>query len=182
MPQKHYEDTIEKRVSLERLWPYLPPEDGAGLSQVYPSATAPTWGAVPSNESRWRKINPGDIVLFCGDKKVFASAIVRYKARSRRAAEQLWEAAKDGSRFELLYFVDDVRSEDIPMTAVNGTIGYELNYRVPRLNVLAPRVSARVLAAFPLERQEPGPSLLRQAVSVSDGDGGQGTSGWTACT
>ncbi len=54
------------------------------------------------------------IVLFTGDQRIFASAVVTHKVHSEAVAETLWGRGKEGQTWEYAYFIDDVRSQNIP--------------------------------------------------------------------
>lgn len=52
-------------------------------------------------------------MLFCGQGKVFASASLRYRVRNRALALNLWRSTKDGQTWEYVYFVGELRDQNI---------------------------------------------------------------------
>jgi hypothetical protein len=63
--ERHFEDTIQRKRTLEEVRRFLPPQEIENLSKIYHSSNFIVWGAVPGpmNESRWEKMAPGDVVL-----------------------------------------------------------------------------------------------------------------------
>ena len=82
--RRHFADTIERPVPLDRLRRYLPVDDIRTLELAYPSQQVPTWGITPGkndvNVSTWQQIEPGDVALFVGGGQVFASGLITFKA------------------------------------------------------------------------------------------------------
>jgi hypothetical protein len=86
------------------------------------------WGVTPSGESRWNRIQPGDLVLFAGQGRLFDSAQVIARTHSWSLADELWGDDDDGRRWEFIYFTTPLDSQDIPYEEFNSIVGYKSNY------------------------------------------------------
>jgi hypothetical protein len=136
----HYRDTIEKPVAFDRIAKHVDNETLEQLRKVYGDGAVPTWGATPGannvNESKWNRIEPGDIALFLQDGRAFASATVSLKTRNAGLARELWDTRDDGQTWELIYFLKDVTPRDISYDQLNGAAGYEAANRFQGFAVL----------------------------------------------
>jgi len=63
--EKHFEDTLQRKRTLEEVRRFLPSQEIENLEGIYHGSNFIVWGAVPGpmNESRWEKMTPGDVVL-----------------------------------------------------------------------------------------------------------------------
>ena len=70
------------------------------MKGLYPDEKVPFWGVTlgknHANKNKWDKIESGDIVLFSGDNKIFASATVSFKLHNKNLAGNLWGVDADG--------------------------------------------------------------------------------------
>lgn len=146
--QKRYLDTVTHPVQLV---------DCVGLTTVnrnalqaaFTNGLARFWGATPAkngaNVTKYAKMRHGDIVLFVKKNRVFSRARVQHLFRSPELAKQLWGRQEDGQTWELMFAIDDVMREDIPVLELNNVIGYQLNKAVVGFTPLDAPKSARVL-------------------------------------
>ena len=173
--QERYEETITEGVGLDLLEGFLPEAQMEVLREALGSGQAHVWGTPPAqdhaNRTQWEASGPGDVILFTGGGHVFASASVILTRLDEGLAEELWGRREDGTTWKFLYFVTAPVEQDVPYDELNAVAGYEPAYRIPRLNVLAPERSGRVLEAFPgfgVSRRAPGEDQVA-AVAASDG-------------
>jgi MoxR-like ATPase len=155
--REHYRDTIENPVPFARIAKHVDRETLERLRAIYGGDAIPTWGATPGandiNESKWKRIEPGDITLFLKDGKAFASAAVTVKTRSPALARDLWGANDDDQTWELIYFLKDVTARDIAYDRLNVAAGYEAANRFQGFAVLDEERSREALAALGLPSQ-----------------------------
>jgi hypothetical protein len=147
--RRHFADTIEGSVPLDRLRRYLPVDDIRGLELLYPSKQVPTWGITPGkndvNVSTWEQIEPGDVALFVGGGQVFASGRITYKAADAGLAADLWGTDDAGQTWQYLYFLDRIQRHAVPYGEFNQAAGYKRGF-IPRgAIVLKEEPSVRVL-------------------------------------
>ncbi len=101
--QRHFEGTIQRRRTLEEVRRFLPSREIENLEKIYHGSNFIVWGAVPgpTNETRWEKMAPGDVVLIYNNGRIrFAGADRREKKRSsyRVGSRELPESGKLGLR------------------------------------------------------------------------------------
>ncbi len=80
--QRHFEGTIQRRRTLEEVRRFLPSREIENLEKIYHGSNFIVWGAVPgpTNETRWEKMAPGDVVLIYNNGRIrFAGADRREK-------------------------------------------------------------------------------------------------------
>lgn len=173
--REHYRDTIEDPVDLENLAEVLDETDLAALRERYPRGQFYVWGVTKGSsgagQTRWRKIEEGDVVAFTWDGAVQSTATVTYKTENAKAAEALWGQDDDQRTWRYLYFVTEPQPVSVRYEVFNEAAGYDPKY-VPRgFNVLDGDRSAAVLEEIPElhpgggERQSPDdwPSGLNEA-------------------
>ncbi len=137
----HYVDTIENPVSLDHIRSFVGDEVADGLAPNAPDGTIATWGVTPGennvNAKKWRRLQLGDVALFGRDGKVISSGRVIGKVRNEELAVDLWRRNKHGDTWEYVYFLGDMKQQDIAYTDLNAAAGYASNYRIQGFNVLS---------------------------------------------
>ena len=70
--QKHFEDTIQRKRTLQEVRGFLPSQEIENLEKIYHGSNFIVWRAVPGpmNESRGEKMAPGDVVLIYNTKSL----------------------------------------------------------------------------------------------------------------
>ena len=83
--ERHFEDTIKRKRTLDEVRRFLPTREAENLEKIYHSSNFIVWGAVPGpmNESRWEKMMPGDVVL------IYNSGRIRFAGEIAQAVEPL---------------------------------------------------------------------------------------------
>jgi len=86
--ERHFEDTIQRKRSLEEVRRFLPSREIENLERIYHGSNFIVWGAVPGpmNESRWEKMAPGDVVLIYNNGRIRFAGEIAAKARNRELA------------------------------------------------------------------------------------------------
>ena len=151
--REHYVDTVINPVSLDKIRPHISANDYNKLIEIYPSGDCMIWGVTPSklNINKWKRIKIGDITLFSSSGKIYSSGVTTYKLHSKSLAEKLWGYNEKGETWEYVYFVDEVKSLDIPYIAFNKVVGYADNYVIQGFNILDDEKSIKVINGFDLE-------------------------------
>lgn len=155
---KHFVDTIESPVALDRINASINDSERLRLSEVFAGRAAiPTWGVTPGkndvNVRKWDRIQPGDLALFSRDGHIMASSFVAAKIHARELALELWQTNADGEAWEYVYFLDEVTSLDIPYAAFNRVAGYKETNVIQGFNVLDESRSVRISEALELRSQ-----------------------------
>lgn len=157
--REHYIDTILNPVAFSRLQPYLSASELAELASIYPSEECYIWGVTPggNNKSSWDKICRGDVAVFSRDGKIFASSVVTHKIHNKDLAANLWKFDEKGRTWEYIYFLDEIRSVDIPYIDFNKTIlkkdgtPYADNYIIQGFGILQPEQCYKFFEKFDLQ-------------------------------
>jgi hypothetical protein len=126
--------TIRDGVGMSRIKPYVDQEVIARLAALYPGGVARVWGLTPGaqgrNEQKWSCFQRNDVVLFCGHSRVFGSALLQYKLHSKKLAQALWGADKEGRTWEYTYFVGHLEPLTVSYTKLAEAAGYKPNFVV----------------------------------------------------
>lgn len=122
--RRHYVDTIENPVPFSRISQFLSVDQIFELKNIYPEEKSLILGVTPggNNKANWDKITRGDVAVFSRDGKIYASAIVTYKLHNKDLASDLWEYDKEGRTWEYVYFLDEIKSINIPYIDFNKSI------------------------------------------------------------
>src|SRR5579872_582763 len=129
--QRHFEDTIQRKRTLEEVRRFLPAREIENLEKSYHGSNFIVWGAVPGpmNESRWEKMEPGDVVLIYNSGRIRFAGEIAAKVRNRELARYFWREDDDGSTWELMYFIVNKERTDVPIEKLNPLFGYQSQYR-----------------------------------------------------
>jgi hypothetical protein len=129
--ERHFEDTIQRKRTLEEVRGFLPPQEIENLEKIYHGSNFIVWGAVPGpmNESRWEKMSPGDVVLIYNSGRIRFAGEIAAKVRNAELARYFWHEDETGSTWELMYFIVNEEKTDVPIEKLNPLFGYQANYR-----------------------------------------------------
>jgi hypothetical protein len=129
--ERHFEDTIQHKRTLEEVRRFLPSQEIENLEKIYHSSNFIVWGAVPGpmNETRWEKMKPGDVVLIYNNGRIRFAGEIAAKARNRELARYFWKENDAGTTWELMYFIVNEEKTDVPIEKVNPLFGYQVHYR-----------------------------------------------------
>lgn len=153
--KKHFLNTIEKPVNLSQIKVFLTPSEVGDLSDIYPSGRCYVWGVTPggSNEKKWDRISVGDVTLFSGGGRIYASGVTTYKIHNKDVAIFLWGRDKDNQTWEYLYFLDEVENRSIPYILFNRSLGYKENNIIQGFDVLPNEKSLKLFKVLGLESE-----------------------------
>ncbi|MBT2616141.1 HNH endonuclease [Bacillus sp. ISL-78] len=124
---------------------------------MYPSGLVPTWGVTAGvnnvNANKWSKIQPADVTFFSANKVLYSYGFVTFKIHNKLLAQHLWEFNSKGETWEYIYFLDELREHDVPISLFNEIVGYSENYKVQGFVVLDEDKSSALLSYFDLESE-----------------------------
>ena len=129
--ERHFEDTIKRKRTLAEVRVFLPSEEIENLEGIYHGSNFIVWGAVPGpmNESRWEKMMPGDVVLVYNNGRIRFAGEIAAKVRNKELARYFWKEDDAGSTWELMYFIVNEESTNVPIEKLNPLFGYQTHYR-----------------------------------------------------
>ncbi|MCL6605654.1 MAG: HNH endonuclease [Paenibacillus sp.] len=155
--REHYENTIQKPVTIELLAEYISEDDRQILKSFYPNGTVPTWGVTPGkkdvNIKKWEKIQVGDVTLFSANGHIFGSGVVTHKLHHKELASNLWGYNDEGQTWEYVYFLDELKQHRIPYSQFNQIVRYADNFVIQGISVLNEERSERILTVFDLKSE-----------------------------
>ncbi len=129
--ERHFEDTIQRKRTLQEVRKFLPSQEIDNLEKIYHGSNFIVWGAVPGpmNESRWEKMTPGDVVLIYNNGRIRFAGEIAAKVRNKELARYFWKENETGTTWELMYFIVNEERTDVPIGKLNPLFGYLPNYR-----------------------------------------------------
>lgn len=146
--QRHYATTVMRPVSLHTCADFLTAHDIAELARWHGGTSTRAWGVTPGdnmrNRTKWRRMRPGDAVLFCGQGQVFARAFVIHTAHCAPLARRLWGEDEEHDTWEFMYFLTAPSSVSVPYSRLAATLGFAPNYVVLGFSSLSEQQSRRV--------------------------------------
>ncbi len=150
----HYKDTIEHDVHYDQIESFLSDIDKEKLKRIYPDGKLQIWGVTKgkngSNRGKWDRIEVGDVTLFSAKKRIFATGVTTHKFINKELALHLWDKDDSGETWELIYFISEIKDQDIPQSVVNDLLGYDPKYVIQGFNVLDEKKSENFLSSFEL--------------------------------
>src|ERR1700736_6261586 len=129
--ERHFEDTIQRKRTVEEVRRLLPSKEIENLERIYHSSNFIVWGAVPGpmNESRWEKMMPGDVVLIYNNGRIRFAGEIAAKVRNAELGRYFWRENDAGGTWDLMYFIVNEERTDVPIEKLNPLFGYQTNYR-----------------------------------------------------
>jgi hypothetical protein len=129
--ERHFEDTIQRKRTVEEVRKFLPSQEIENLERIYHGSNFIVWGAVPGpmNESRWEKMTAGDVVLIYNGGRIRFAGEIAAKVRNKELARYFWKENETGSTWELMYFIVNEESTNVPIEKLNPLFGYQVHYR-----------------------------------------------------
>ena len=157
----HYIDTILNPVPLARIQPFLTTEEFRDLQLIYPNGVCYIWGVTSggSNETKWNRIERGDITLFSRDGAIYASGVTTFKLHNRNLAIELWNVNDENETWEYIYFLEEIKRQHIPYLDFNRSViklngdPYDDDYVIQGFNVLYERQCQLLLTRYDLESE-----------------------------
>lgn len=151
--QVHYTDTVTRLVRLDSIRGHISRVDEAALSVFSVEGGVRLWGAKPGedgrNEGRWKRVSPGDYLLFVHGGGKVSIAEVSYTFRNESLATALWGTTKTANgrtqTWEFMFSLLEPRDVDLPTSTLNNLIGRKPNAAVQEFVVLALEPSAAVI-------------------------------------
>jgi hypothetical protein len=130
--QVHYEDTIKRRVPLERIGRYLPDHLKATLREVFGNKPIPIWGSrhTERNRKKFDQMALRDEILIVEGSSIKLLGIVAGKLVSPDLSRELWKNLKGDTSagWDLVYFIANPREIDLDFNAFCKVMGYAENF------------------------------------------------------
>lgn len=128
----HYEDTIKKKVSQEKIFQYVDVNLRNNLQKIFGNRPIATWGSRNSdaNRSRFEKMNPGDDILIVEGDTIKLLGKVAAKTINPELSKELWKNLKGSSvdGWDLIYFIANPLEIDLPFDEFKNLFNYSPNW------------------------------------------------------
>ena len=136
------------------------------LEKIYEEGETYVWGVTPSdnerNQNYWKEIEPGWTILLSGGGKIFASATITHKLQNEELAKELWGVDDEGKTWEYIYFLDEIKKEDISYERYNRILGYSKNNIIQGFQVFDEEKSLKLLETLDLGSETYTPEIDKE--------------------
>jgi hypothetical protein len=130
----HYEDTIQRKVTLDRIGRFISQDLRAQLTEVFGTHRIAVWGSVagPANRGRFDRMSNGDDLLIVEGNSIKLIGKIAAKIQSADLSRELWQpvAGNPGLPWELIYFIANPRELDVPFEEFCKLFGYAPTYQL----------------------------------------------------
>jgi hypothetical protein len=132
--QVHYEDTIIKKVSSDRLFRFVDDNLKSKLKSMFGDKLITVWGSRDSstNRSKFERMSLGDDILIVEGETVKLLGKIAAKTINPELSMELWKNLKGTSQegWNLIYFIANPLQIELPFTAFNKLLGYSEDYKL----------------------------------------------------
>ena len=138
----HYRDTIQQRVSFERVARYLTPEQSSRLRQVFGNRPVAVWGSrdTPTIRAKFEKMNVGDDLLIVEGATVRLLGKVALKVVNADLSRELWHNILDrreSAGWDLIYFIANPLEIGVPFAEFCRLFGYDVTYQLRGFTIVS---------------------------------------------
>ena len=128
----HYEDTIKKKVSPERISRHVDSNLQHKLVSIFGNKNIAVWGSRDSlsNRSRFQKMRPGDDILIVEGETIKLLGKIASTTINPSLSQELWKNIKGGRSdgWDLIYFIANPLEIELPFTEFKNLFGYAINW------------------------------------------------------
>ena len=130
----HYEDTIKRKVTTNRITKFVSQDLRARLAEVFEKHPIAVWGSVagPANRGKFDRMTEGDDLLIVEGDSIKLIGKIAAKTQNADLSRELWKPLTDGAGapWELIYFIANPRELDVPFAEFCRLFGYAMTYRL----------------------------------------------------
>jgi hypothetical protein len=130
----HYRDTIQQKVSIEHIRPFVSSTESAQLKHIFADRPIAVWGSNDSsaNRSKFAKMAVGDdLLIVVGDTIQFMGKVA-LKSVNPDLSRALWHNIKSGetSGWDLIYFIANPVEIGVPFREFCRLFRYDDSYQL----------------------------------------------------
>jgi len=130
----HYRDTIEQRVQLQRIAPFVSRDVGGRLRTIFGDRPIAVWGSKdsPSNRARFEKMAEGDELLIVEGETIKFMGKVALKTVNPDLSRELWKNINPDSiaGWDLIYFIANPLEVGVPFNEFRKLFEYAPNFHL----------------------------------------------------
>jgi hypothetical protein len=138
----HYRDTIEQRVPMQRIAPFLSAELRARLTEVFGDKPIAIWGSrnTDANRRRFDQMAPRDDILIVEGGTIKLLGLIAAKTVNADLSRNLWKNLRgnDAVGWNLIYFIANPREIDLDFASFCHLFGYQQNYQLRGFTSVSP--------------------------------------------
>lgn len=129
----HYEDTIRRKVSIERIARHASSKTVDALKRTFGARPIATWGSrnTPTNRAKFDRMKEGDEILIIEGETIRLLGFVAGKEINPALSQDLWKNLRGGTTagWDLIHFIANPREIDLPFSKFCGLVGYKPGYQ-----------------------------------------------------
>ena len=137
----HYEDTIKRRVSFERIQRHVTHNEAARLRDVFGDRPIAVWGSREGSGNRrtYEKMAIGDDLLIVEGDTIRFIGKIALKTVNPALSKDLWKPLKGESveGWDLIYFIANPLEIQVPFRDFGRVVGFKENFRLQGFTSLA---------------------------------------------
>jgi hypothetical protein len=131
----HYRDTIQQRVSFERISRFVSRDIAARLKHIFGQRSIAVWGSrnSPANRAKFGKMTEGDDLLIVEGDSIKFMGKVALKTINSDLSRELWHNIKDPAKatgWDLIYFIANPVEIGVPFREFCRLFDYEETYQL----------------------------------------------------
>jgi hypothetical protein len=131
----HYRDTIQQKVSFERIARHASRPVATRLKQIFGYRPIAVWGSrdAPANRAKFEKMSEGDDLLIVEGDVIKFMGKVALKTVSADLSRELWHNIKDPKQsagWDLIYFIANPLEIGVQFSEFCHLFGYAENYQL----------------------------------------------------
>lgn len=130
----HYQDTIQNRVSLDRIARYLSREEVERLRHIFGTRRIAVWGSrdSPANRSKFDRMSVGDDLLIVEGGSIRLLGKIAFKVVRPDLSRDLWKNLRGDTTegWDLIYFIANPVEIGVPFIEFCHLFGYAPNYQL----------------------------------------------------
>jgi len=130
----HYQDTIQQKVSFDRISRFVSRDVGTRLKRIFGERRIAVWGSrdTRANRAKFEKMSEGDDLLIVEGTSTKFMGKVALKVVSSELSHELWDNLNPAmaSGWELIYFIGNAVEIDVPFREFCRLFEYEETYQL----------------------------------------------------
>lgn len=138
----HYEDTIRRKISPDRIHRYVDQNLRRRLDSVFGDKPIAVWGSRDSdaNRAKFLRMVPGDEILIVEGDTIKLLGRIAATTVNPDLSRELWQNLRGDSRpgWDLIYFIGNPVEVDLPFSEFCDLLGYAPNYQLRGFTAVGP--------------------------------------------
>lgn len=137
----HYRDTIQQKVSFDRIAPYVSREAAGKLRKLFGNRPIAVWGSrdTKGNRPKFERMAEGDDLLIVEGETIKLMGKVALKTINPALSRELWKNINPSREegWDLIYFIANPEQIEVPFVKFCRLFGYETNYQLRGFTAVA---------------------------------------------